>query len=222
MGAPISGEEKRQACAVLHAQILESWGNSEGLGTITEATDVAARGDSIGRPFLGDEMLICDDNGRELPVGAVGRISGFADSRLREYRNRADLNTALIRGELVLSEDLGKMDENGYFYLCGRTNERILRKGNPVFMNDILSIVRALPGVQDAAVVGVSDSVEGEVPVSAVVLTPDSKMSAEEVCVGVNSQLPQLLRLKAVKIVSKLEKTATGKTSLEQVRLLFK
>lgn len=212
MGAAIAAEEKQKAAVVLKAEILESWGNSEGLGTITEADDLINRPASIGRPFLGDEMLICDDSGKELPAGSVGRISGLADSRLKEYRNREDLNNALILGELVLSEDLGKVDNDGYFHLCGRLSERIVRRGNPVFANDILPVVRGLQGVQDAAVIGIPDGTEGEVPVAAVVISGNSVgVSEDELLRAANAKLSELLQLRTIRIVPKLEKTATGK-----------
>ena len=62
MGAPISGQEKVKANRLLVCEIVESWGNSESLGTITEPDDIRIRPDSIGRPFLTDELYIVDDN----------------------------------------------------------------------------------------------------------------------------------------------------------------
>ena len=61
MGAPISGDEKRKARDTLGSQIVESWGNSESLGTITEPTDLDLRPDSVGRPFLTDELWVVDE-----------------------------------------------------------------------------------------------------------------------------------------------------------------
>ena len=62
MGAPISGNEKRAARVALRSNIVESWGNSESLGTITEPNDLDSRPDSVGRPFLTDELLVVDDS----------------------------------------------------------------------------------------------------------------------------------------------------------------
>jgi acyl-CoA synthetase (AMP-forming)/AMP-acid ligase II len=221
MGAPIASDEKLRATAVLKSEFIESWGNSEGLGTITDSSDLKSRPTSVGRPFLCDEMLICNDDGSEVATGAVGRIAGYADSRLTGYRNREDLNSTLILGDLVLSEDLGRIDKDGYFYLCGRMTERIMRKGNPVFLNEILPIVRSLPGIVDAAVIGITDPTDGEVPVAAVSMVPGCTNSPNALMELANTKLPPLHHLKNIKIVQQLPKTATGKISIEGVRKLF-
>lgn len=80
MGAPISGEEKVAAHAVLGSQVVESWGNSESLGTITDAEDVSTRPNSVGRPFLTDEMCIVDEHCVPVPPGHHGRIAGGQES----------------------------------------------------------------------------------------------------------------------------------------------
>src|SRR5258708_21843818 len=121
MGAPISSATKRAVRERLGAELIESWGNSEGLGTITEREDLDKRPDSVGRPFLTDQLYVLDEAGKRLGPGEIGRLAGLADSRLLEYQNRRDLNEELLRGDLAISEDLGDVDADGYLHLSCST-----------------------------------------------------------------------------------------------------
>ena len=88
MGAPISGDEKLAARRILGSQIVESWGNSESLGTITEPEDLDVRPNSIGRPFLTDELSVVDPDNLPAPcaTGQMGRIAGSDTADLQAIR----------------------------------------------------------------------------------------------------------------------------------------
>jgi acyl-coenzyme A synthetase/AMP-(fatty) acid ligase len=123
MGAPISGVEKQAIAKRFSCDVIESWGNSESLGTITEPDDIYTRPNSIGRPFVSDKLYILDQDGREAPVGAVGRIAGATEAGFKKYSS-LDLDTAnAIVGGSIVSDDIGYQDESGYFYLVGRRKE---------------------------------------------------------------------------------------------------
>lgn len=219
MGGAIAPETKQAVKSVLGAKYIESWGNSEGLGTITSPEDVTERPLSIGRPFLTDKMIVLDEDNREVEPGVVGRLAAVTDSRLVEYRNRDDLNRALIKDDLVISEDLGFRDAQGYYYLRGRTTERFLRRGHPIYASDIQQVLLALPGIRAACVMGIPDADEGEVPVAAVEATAESREA--ELLVGCNQLLPAIHQLRALRIVAMLPRTHTGKVNTAAVRQIF-
>ncbi len=171
MGAPISPDQKKRIITQLDCQYIESWGNSEGLGTITDPADIETRPESIGRPFVGDHMLVVDDTGCELSPGKIGYLAGIADSAMTEYHCNRKKTEKVFIGEVLISEDIASMDTYGYFYLKGRVSRRILRGSMPVFLDEIENELKRCKDVVDACVVAIADHVEGEIPVALVVFS---------------------------------------------------
>ena len=211
MGAPIDPQMKASIHKTLECEYIESWGNSEGLGTITSEDDARLRPRSIGRPFLADDLFVVDEDGMPLPREHSGRLAGRTDSVLSEYQNREDLNRELIRNGMVISEDIGHMDSQGYFYLSGRVTQRIMRNGTPVFATDIESALRGIHGVTEIAVFGIDDPREGQVPVAVVVLEKENAYGPEALLAAVNNVLSPEQRLEAILRLPAIPKNAAGK-----------
>jgi acyl-coenzyme A synthetase/AMP-(fatty) acid ligase len=211
MGAPTDPALKEFVSKSLGCVCLESWGNSEGLGTITCEADARIRPASIGRPFLSDELFVVNERGKQLPPNTVGRIAGRVDSSLSAYRNRRDLNRQLIHGRMVISEDLGYVDEHGYFYLMGRVTQRMIRNGMPIFAGDIEAALRSVTGIRDVAVAGVKDSTQGEIPVAAVVLDDRAPNSLHRLLADANKRLSFEQRVIHLYLVASLPRNPAGK-----------
>jgi len=140
MGAPISGREKQALSQALACGVIESWGNSESLGTITDSEMLVECPDSVGRPFIGDTMLIVDDNGDSCAPGVIGRIAGGEAAGFTRYTKRPQETAQARRGGLIISEDLGWIDDVGRLFVAGRLQERLEYAGGSVF----------LPGLEEA------------------------------------------------------------------------
>ena len=149
MGDKISGEEKLKAYILLKSNIVESWGNSESLGTITDPEDLFLRPNSIGRPFLTDEMCIVDvkDSNVINQPNVVGRIAGSKEAGFSEYVGQPIETEKVLQNEKINSEDLGYCDEDGYFYIKSRIQRMILRDDNKIFINDIEDKLRSKLGL---------------------------------------------------------------------------
>ncbi|MDP2815461.1 MAG: class I adenylate-forming enzyme family protein, partial [Rectinemataceae bacterium] len=131
MGSKTSGEEKQSLGKLFSATVVESWGNSEGLGTITSREDLALRPDSIGRSFIGEHVLVVDENCEPVPARTVGRIAGTESTMFTEYAGAPDVTASTKRSGLVLSGDVGYRDHDGYLYILGRTDDVArLKDGN--------------------------------------------------------------------------------------------
>jgi acyl-coenzyme A synthetase/AMP-(fatty) acid ligase len=158
MGAPISGAEKQQVAKALRCGVLESWGNSESLGTITDDEDLALRPDSIGRPFLTDELFVVDDSGAKLGPQEVGRIAGHIEAGFTRYSKQPDATADTIVDDMIISDDIGKMDASGHFYILGRMADLIHVGEQPTTLPKIETLIRdAEPNLVFGAVV-LSDS----------------------------------------------------------------
>jgi len=163
MGQSITGAEKQQVVEAFGCEIVESWGNTESLGTITDPEDVRLRPDSIGRPFLTDELSVVDDECRPVRAFELGRLAGSESAGFLQYCNRPTETAHAKRESLILSEDIGYVDENGFFYVKGRLQDGVvLPNGSTVFVQQLETELRALPMVQDCCVIA-SSHAGGEV-----------------------------------------------------------
>lgn len=222
MGSTLPLPIKLMIPEVLGSKVIESWGNSEGLGTIADEHAFAQRPRSVGRPFLCDFITIVNDQGEEVPPWELGRVAGSSDAQLREYFHRDDLNQQMFKDQWILSEDLGYFDTEGYLYLSGRAAGRFLRGGVPIFTTDIEEKLIDIDGILDVAVVGLPDAVAGHVPVAAIVLRAASARGEPEFLRAANERLPELHRLSRILVVSSLPRNAAGKVVLDAVRGLFR
>jgi long-chain acyl-CoA synthetase len=152
MGAPITGSEKVQVSQSLSCSIVESWGNSESLGTITDPEDIHVRPDSIGRPFLTDDLLVVDETFRAISPGQIGRIAGGEEAGFSEYSNRPEATARVKINQLIVSDDFGYRDHEGYFYISGREQEIVIVDGRTVFLPKIERAIRLVDNVLECFV----------------------------------------------------------------------
>jgi len=221
MGAPSSPELKKDIIKYLDAECIESWGNSEGLGTITKPEDALIRPSSIGRPFLTDLMRIVDADNRSVKAFEIGHLSGITDSSFSGYNKQSVQSQKVLVGHEVISDDLGYVDEDGYFHIVGRTVERFLRNGMPVFTSDIEKELLSHPAIKKVKVVALKADSCKQVPVAAVVLAPGHLPSEDELIKQVNGMLIPEYSLDALRIVEEIPKNAAGKVDLTEIKNFF-
>jgi long-chain acyl-CoA synthetase len=116
---------------------------------------------SVGRPQPGRQVRTVDaDSGALVEPGAQGVIE-----------------VATGDDAWVRTTDLGRIDEDGFVWVDGRTDDAILRGGFKIAPSDVVAALRSHPAVHDAGVVGVSDERLGSVPVAAVELRPGAEVT---------------------------------------------
>ena len=221
MGSAISGEEKRTARRVLGSNIIESWGNSESLGTITEADDLDRRPDSIGRPFLTDDLFVVVDRSssvrcqpHERGYLAGSEVAGFA-----EYANLPEATGLVKHDGLIVSDDIGYRDEDGYFYLVGREQDIILRHGEAVLLPRVAEKIREYDQIAMAEVVAVDVGADGELR-AAVVLKTGYDTEPAILCDRLNEQLPVAEQLSRIVVLHEIPLLGSGKVDRQAIQEL--
>lgn len=219
MGAAFPEQLKVNARRYLKSDIIESWGNTEGLGTITSQADLENKPSSIGKPFLTDELFIVDDNYVRVKPNTIGKLAGRVDSKFSEYNNRKELNEQLIKDDLIISEDLGMEDENGYFFLYGRVSDVINTANGKVYPIVIEKIISSFEEVEEVAVIGITEK-SFEVPVC--IIKPKSiSVDFENLRHRINTKLSENEKMKQIKTISEFPKTASGKIKKSELKVLF-
>jgi acetyl-CoA synthetase len=172
---------------------------------------------SMGRPFPGFRMAIVDEHGNEQPAGAVGFIGKKIDPDCLYWMNYWDDPAAtsdLVHRGWIVTGDLGRRDEDGYFWFEGRAGDMIKSAGYRIGPFEVESALLKHPAVAEAAVVGKPDELRGEIVKAFVVLRPgalgNEKLS-QELTMSVRDAVggPQAPRL--IEYVDALPKTETGK-----------
>lgn len=133
---------------------------------------------SSGLPIPGTVFKIISDDGSELGTGEVGEIAVSGTVVAENYYN-ATADT--LKDGWLRTGDMGYFNESGYLYIVDRKKDMINRGGEKVCSYDVENELLRIPGIIDSAVVGIPDSVYGEVPAAAIVLASGVKLPAENI-----------------------------------------
>ncbi len=193
-------------------KILEGYGLSESSPVASfNHADRERKPGSIGTPINGVEMAVVDEDGHEVEGGGVGEIVVRGYNVMKGYWRRPDATAETIVDGWLHTGDLGRIDEDGYFYIVDRKKELIIRGGYNVYPREIEEVLYEHPAVREAAVIGVPDAEYGEEVGAAVALKDGATATAEELREHVKTQVAAYKYPRRVWLVPDLPKGPTGK-----------
>jgi non-ribosomal peptide synthetase component E (peptide arylation enzyme) len=165
-GAPIPAAIVERAGATLpNIKVLSLYGRSENLVTTTCSVDddVSRALTSDGRAVPGSEVKIVGEDGREVPRGDEGDIAYCGPAHMIEYLSNPEETAALFTNDgFSKSGDLGKMTDDGYIRVTGRTKDIVIRGGMNISVREIEEMLAHYPALQAFSVVGMPDERLGE------------------------------------------------------------
>jgi fatty-acyl-CoA synthase len=175
---------------------------------VLKPEEAMAQPGMAGRPALGVQMRL----------GPGGEIELKAPNLMRRYHRSSD---AGIDAEgWFATGDLARVHEGGWVEVVGRSKELIISGGENIHPAEIENLVLTLPGVAEAAVVGLPDDRWGEVPVLAVVMLPGQPLDRAALQRLLDAHLARFKHPRRVMEVAALPKTALGKVQRGAVRQL--
>jgi long-chain acyl-CoA synthetase len=193
-------------------KILEGYGLSESSPVASfNHADRERKPGSIGTPIRNVEMRVVDDDGREVPQGEVGEIVIRGYNVMKGYWQRPKATAETIIDGWLHTGDMGRVDEDGYFYVVDRKKELIIRGGYNVYPREVEEVLYEHPAVREAAVVGVPHDEYGEEVGAAVALKDGASATPEELRDFVKSQVAAYKYPRVVWLVDDLPKGPTGK-----------
>jgi acyl-coenzyme A synthetase/AMP-(fatty) acid ligase len=171
--APLSPLQARRFTETFGAFVLNSYGQAE-VGEVIgwTAADAKSHPEKVGaagRAHAGVAVKIVGENGRTLAPEELGELRVRPPNMASGYASGAELADRIDEEGYLATGDLGRIDEDGFIWIEGRSSDLINRGGNKVFPDEVEEVLRLLPSVEDAAVVGASDDRLGQVPVAFVV-----------------------------------------------------
>ena len=170
---------------------------------------------SVGVPVPNCVMKIMDleEGTRELPPGEVGEIVDSGPIVIPGYWQKPEETRHAIRNGWLYTGDVGKMDEDGWFYVVDRKKDMIVASGYKVWPRDVEDVIYQHPAVKETAVVGVSDPYRGETVKAFVALKEgmENTVTPEEIIAFCKERMAAYKYPRQVEIVSEIPKTLTGK-----------
>jgi fatty-acyl-CoA synthase len=216
--APLSVELFRRFEAHSGMKVLEGYGLTEGAcASAINPKDGERKVGSIGirMPYQQMKIVIVDEEGnylRDAAPGEIGAVAIRGPNVFKGYVEEAHNKGIWLPDGWFNTGDLGRMDEDGYFWLTGRKKELIIRGGHNIDPAMIEEPLYRLPGVKMAAAVGRPDAHAGEVPVAYVQLQEGVRTSPEEILAYARSEIGERAAVpKEIIVLDQMPLTPIGK-----------
>lgn len=161
--SPISPAVQERAERRFGQILVQTYGQAESPMVITcLAPEDHGRTGSCGRPFTTVEAGIVDEDGRFLGPNEVGEIVCRGTQLMAYYWNRPEATAEAFRGGWLHTGDIGRMDEDGFYYILDRKNDMLISGGYNVYPREVEDVLLSYDGVLEAAVIGLPDEKWGD------------------------------------------------------------
>ena len=166
---------------------------------------------SIGLPISSTEVMICDDDGTQLPIGDLGEICIKGPQVMKGYWEKPDETEKVLSSDGWLKTgDMGRMDQDGFIFIEDRKKDMILVSGFNVYPNEIEGVVAEMDDVLEVAAIGKESPDSGEI-VKLFVVKKNPKLSDSEIYEHCKKNLTAYKVPKEIEYRDELPKTNVGK-----------
>jgi long-chain acyl-CoA synthetase len=175
---------------------------------------------SVGLPISDTDAKIVDvETGtREMPPGEVGELIIKGPQVMQGYWNRPEETAQTIRDGWLYTGDIGKMDEEGYFYILDRKKDIIIAGGYNIYPREVEEVLYEHPKIIEGAVIGVPDPYRGETVKAFVVFKPGEQATPEEIIAFCRERLAAFKIPRLIEFRESLPKTIVGKVLRKELR----
>ncbi|ERP95830.1 malonyl-CoA synthase [Labrenzia sp. C1B10] len=221
--APLSAEVHKEFRERTGHAILERYGMTETNMNTSNPYDGARRPGTVGFPLPGVGLRVVDARtGRELPDGEVGIIEIKGPNVFLGYWRMPEKTAQEFRADgYFITGDMGRVDEDGYVSIVGRSKDLIISGGFNVYPAEVEALLDELPGVAESAVIGVPHPDFGEAVVAVLAPKPGAELGQDAVQSSLNDRLAKFKQPKKVHILEALPRNTMGKIQKNVLRERF-
>ncbi len=166
---------------------------------------------SIGIPIPNTEAFIADENGDRLSAEEEGEIVGRGSNVMMGYWKDPEATSQVVRDGLYYTGDIGRMDDEGFIYVVGRSKDMLKIGGNRVSTKEIEDAILQVESIEEVAVIGVTDPFLGEVAKAFVVTKGNLLLEENLLKQALSLKLPNYKIPKYFEFLNSLPKNESGK-----------
>jgi long-chain acyl-CoA synthetase len=166
---------------------------------------------SVGVAQTPVQLRVTDEQGLDLPLGAVGEVLVKGDSVMAGYWRNPQASAAALRDGWLFTGDVGCLDEDGFLTLKDRSKDLIISGGSNIYPREVEEVLLTAPGVAEVAVVGAPDPEWGEVVVAFVVPQAGVALATGALDEHCLTQMARFKRPKRYLVLDELPKNNYGK-----------
>ncbi len=197
-------------------ELYEAYGSTEaGIVTVLKPEYQMKKLGSIGFESLGTEFIkILGEDGKEVGVGEIGEIYSRGPMLFDGYYKLPNKTASSFRDGWFSARDMGKRDEEGFYYIVDRKDNMIITGGEHVYPSEVEEVIYGHPGVMDVAVVGLPHEKWGEAVTAFVIpKNPARPPQEQEIVDFCRGKMAGYKRPRSVRILrpEEMPRTGTGK-----------
>jgi long-chain acyl-CoA synthetase len=165
---------------------------------------------TIGIPLPGTDVIICDEQGNEMPPDTDGELCVKGPQVMQGYWKNEEETREVFFGAYLRTGDIARMDDQGFFYIVDRKKEMINVSGFNVYPKEIEDVIATHPKVLEVGVKGVPDEKTNEAP-KAFIIKKDPSLTEDEIRAFCRKELTSYKVPKSIVFRDELPKTNVGK-----------
>ncbi|MBX5328461.1 MAG: long-chain fatty acid--CoA ligase [Candidatus Bathyarchaeota archaeon] len=215
--APLPPEVQKKFMEVTGGVLVEGYGLTES-SPVTHCNPLdksmkTVKIGSIGIPWPDTDAKIMDlETGeKELAPGEIGELVVKGPQVMKGYWKMPEETAEVLRNGWLYTGDIGKIDEDGYFYITDRKKDLIKYKGYSVYPRELEDVLYEHPAVKLCGVIGKPDPVAGEIPKAFIVLKEGKTATEKEIMDFVNEKVAPYKAIREVEFRTELPMTLVGK-----------
>lgn len=223
VAAPLPPEVQKRFMKATGGVLVEGYGLTE-CSPVTHCNPLdksmkTVKIGSIGVPWPDTEAKIVSlKTGKEVKTGKVGELVVRGPQVMKGYWNMPEETDVVLRNGWLYTGDVGRMDDDGYFFITDRKKDLIKYKGYSVYPLELEDVLMEHPAVKDAAVVGKLDETAGEIPKAFVVLKEGTTVSEKELMDFVKERVTRYKHIREIEFRKELPKTLLGKVLRRELK----
>ena len=221
--APLLADTHREWAARTGHAVLERYGMTETNMNTSNPYDGERVPGAVGHALPGVFVRVTDpENGKTLGPEKIGMIEVKGPNVFKGYWRMPEKTKAEFRDDgFFITGDLGKIDTKGYVHILGRGKDLVISGGFNVYPKEIESEIDAMPGVIEAAVIGVPHNDFGEGVTAVVVCDKNARVDEAAVLAALDGRLAKFKMPKRVIFVDELPRNAMGKVQKNILRDIY-
>jgi len=212
-GAMAPAIQKEVAKLFYPAETFIMYGATEASARLSylDPKELSKKWGSIGKAIPNVDLFIADESGKRLASNQEGQIVARGSNIMQGYWKDTDETNKVLKNGLYYTGDIGKMDEDGFIYVVGRTKDMIKVGGERISAKSVEEVILELKEIHEVAVIGVEDEILGEAIKAFIVLADGVKMEEGEILKFCKKKMPPFKIPKYIKFKSSLPKNESGK-----------